>query len=292
MEDLACEVFADGLAAPEGPVCMGDGSVIVVEIAAGRVTRCWGDGRKETVATPGGGPNGAAVGADGALYVCNNGGIDHEKMCHASGVGHEGRIERIDLSSGRVERVYEHCDGEALSAPNDLVIDADGSIWFSDLGKFRERSHELGGIFHAQADGSAIRCLHRGVTGFNGVGLSPDGGTLYVAETFTGRLLGFDTRAGKAAGPWLVGRAPGLTGFDSLAVTEAGNICVACPSDAQIASFTPDGAVTIVPLPAEMTTNIAFGGTDSRTAFVTETHGGLLLRVRWTEPGLRLAFNA
>jgi len=57
MKPIEFELVADGLAFPEGPVAMADGSVIVVEVAGGRITRCWGDGRKEILAEPGGGPN-------------------------------------------------------------------------------------------------------------------------------------------------------------------------------------------------------------------------------------------
>ena len=76
------EIVAEHLAFPEGPVVMPDGSIIVVEIGAGRVTRIWGEGRTEVVAATGGGPNGAALGPDGAIYVCNSGAIDQELGCH------------------------------------------------------------------------------------------------------------------------------------------------------------------------------------------------------------------
>ena len=66
--------IATGLKFPEGPVAMDDGSVIIVEIPIGRITRVTMDGKLHTVATPGGGPNGLAVGPDGHLYCCNNGG--------------------------------------------------------------------------------------------------------------------------------------------------------------------------------------------------------------------------
>src|SRR3546814_4400574 len=71
--------IATSLRFPEGPVAMPDGSVIVVEIAAGRITRVRPDGTKETVAEPGGGPNGLAIGPDGKLYCCNNGGFRSEE---------------------------------------------------------------------------------------------------------------------------------------------------------------------------------------------------------------------
>ena len=66
--------IVSGLRFPEGPVAMPDGSIILVEIAAGRISRIMPDGRRLTVAEPGGGPNGAAIGPGGKLYVCNNGG--------------------------------------------------------------------------------------------------------------------------------------------------------------------------------------------------------------------------
>jgi gluconolactonase len=89
------EVIAEGLAFPEGPVVMDDGSVILVEIHAKQVTRCW-SGRTEVVATPGGGPNGAAIGPDGALYVCNSGGMGHDGSPTEQG--------RIEHSAGRAQR--------------------------------------------------------------------------------------------------------------------------------------------------------------------------------------------
>ena len=68
-------VLATGLEFPEGPVVMPDGSVVLVEIRGQRLTRVWPDGRKEVVAQIPGGPNGAALGPDGKMYVCNNGGF-------------------------------------------------------------------------------------------------------------------------------------------------------------------------------------------------------------------------
>ena len=70
---MKLEQVTDGLRFPEGPVAMADGSVLCVEIRRGTLTRVTPDGRKETVAQLGGGPNGAAIGPDGACYICNNG---------------------------------------------------------------------------------------------------------------------------------------------------------------------------------------------------------------------------
>jgi gluconolactonase len=283
------EIIAEGLGFPEGPVVMTDGSVIVVELNAERVTRCW-NGRTEVICQTGGGPNGAAIGPDGALWLCNNGGIGK------TGPGSEGRIERIDLATGRLERVYDGCDGIALEAPNDLVFDATGRLWFTDLGTIHldengVRGKKFGGFYTALPDGSAITAIKRGTLSYNGCGLSPDGRHLYVADTFQARLYRYDARV-EAQEPHYVGTGAGDVSFDSLAVSAAGNICVATMGTPGITTFTPDGAATLRAIPEDpYVTNIAFGGEDMRDAYVTLSHGGGLAKLRWDEPGLRLAFN-
>ncbi len=74
-EPLEYEVVAEGLRFPEGPVAMADGSVLLVEIAGSALSRVHPDGTTEVVADCGGGPNGAAVGPDGDVWLCNNGGF-------------------------------------------------------------------------------------------------------------------------------------------------------------------------------------------------------------------------
>jgi gluconolactonase len=288
-QDMPFELVADGLAFPEGPVVMADGSVIVVEIAAGRVTRCWND-RKEVVCETGGGPNGAAIGPDGALYVCNNGGLDPARNPAWTDESSPGRIERIDLATGRCERIYEACGGHPLSAPNDLIFDADGRLWFTDLGRLKGRARDLSGLYLCEPDGSSIIEVIHGAVSFNGVGLSPDGKTVYVADTMQARVLAFDA-VPKRSRARLVATVPGLVGLDSLAVTAAGNICVARLREGGIATVTPDGQVSTHAFPDSFTTNIAFGGADMRDAYITLSGSGRLVRTRWPEPGLRLHFN-
>jgi len=285
MADLPAgfELVADGLAFPEGPVVMADGSVIVVEIGGGRITRCW-SGRTETVATPGGGPNGAAIGPDGALYVCNNGGLPW------LGRPEPGRVERIDLSTGKVERLFDRCGDDPLSAPNDLVFDAEGNLWFSDLGKRRKRSSDVSALYCARPDGSAIVRIHDQAMSYNGVGLSPDGSTIYVADTFQARLYAFDRRV-EPQTPRFVATVPGPLGLDSLAVTAAGTVCVATIERGGIASVFPDGRVAHLPIDERYVTNIAFGGPDMCDVWITLSSTGRLVRTRWAEPGLKLAFN-
>lgn len=282
-------IVADGLGFPEGPVVMADGSVIVVELMAGRVTRCWG-GRKEVICEPGGGPNGAAIGPDGALWLCNSGGVGN------TGPGSEGRIERLDLATGRLERIYDACDGEPLEAPNDLAFDPEGRLWFTDLGTLHIEGHRIkgkafGGLYACEPNGSGITAIEPGTLSYNGIGLSPDRRSFYVTDTFQARLYRYDAVVAPQTAQY-VGTAPGPVTLDSLAVTASGTICVATLTEGGITTFTPTGEAKRIAIPGESSvTNIAFGGDDMRDAYITSSSTGRLVRVRWSEPGLKLPFN-
>ena len=305
MIDKALREIAGGLSFPEGPVALADGSILLVEIAAGRLTRVAPDGSKRTVAEMGGGPNGAAIGPDGKVYVCNNGGFRWHDL---PGVGRVpagqaddyagGRIERVDLASGKVETLYTECGGHPLKGPNDLVFDAHGGFYFTDLGKMRPREMDRGAVYYAKADGSAIKAVAFPSITPNGCGLSPDGRTLYFAETESARLWAMDIVApGEVRRePWpsvngarFLGGPGGYQRFNSLAVDSAGNICVATLIDGGITVFSPDGEILRhVPMPDPLTTNICFGGPELKTAYVTLSGSGRLVAFEWERPGLRL----
>jgi gluconolactonase len=165
---MEIQKVTDGLAFPEGPVALDDGSVLVCEIHAGLITRVRPDGSKETVADVGGGPNGAALGPDGALYVVNNGGFLWSEIAGmtipldlATGVNEPegftgGWVDRIDLDTGEVTRLYDEVEGHRLHSPNDIVFDEHGGFWFTDLGKVRALDLDRGALYYAQPDGSSV----------------------------------------------------------------------------------------------------------------------------------------
>lgn len=297
-------VMAEGLQFPEGPIALPDGSVLVVEIARGTLSRVTPDGSIEVVADCGGGPNGAAFGPDGRVWVCNNGGFEWRVVKGRYVPGRQpadysgGSIQAVDVETGEVETVYTECDGHLLRGPNDLVFDEDGGFWFTDPGKARKRERDIGGLYYARADRSDIRCVSWGLETPNGVGLSPDNRTVTVAMTTTGRVYQWKLSApGVVNSPYANDRGtmlmadPGENAFDSLAVDSEGHICVATIRDGGITDVAPDGTWTHVATGDRATTNICFGGSDLRTAYITCSSTGTLATTSWPRPGLPLHHN-
>jgi gluconolactonase len=306
--DVKFRQIADGLKFPEGPVALGDGSVVVVEIPTGLLWRIWPNGSKEVLADVGGGPNGAAVGPDGKIYVCQNGGFDWTPR---SRLGLQppdytgGSIQRVDLDTRAVEVLYTHGGDIPIRSPNDIVFDDHGGFWFTDYGKEREREMDVTGVFYAKADGSLCREAIFPMNRANGIGLSPDGKKLYVTETYTARLWQFDVESPGVVkipenpephGPHvyfghhgkLLACPGGLRVFDSLAVDREGNICVGTLIDGGITVVSPAGDYYHVPLPDAAVTNICFGGPHMSTAFITMSASGRVIAADWPTPGLPL----
>lgn len=319
MENLSApdnlHILTEDLRFPEGPVVMPDGSIVVCELAGGAVSRVTQDGDVSVLAEVGGGPNGAALGSDGLLYICNSGGYKVRKNNkHYILLGEPpedyrgGTIQRICPRSGTCETLCKSTDDILIHAPNDIVLDSHGGFYFTDFGKFFGSTVKLGSIFYARTDGSGIRRLVHPIQFPNGIGISPDGRTLFAAQTYSGVVVrwtivepgvivrhrgedGAETAAHSDRRPGsLVGASLARGEFDSLAIEADGSVCVATIDHPQggITTFRPDGSVERLALPDTSVTNICFGGSDLRTAFITLSHRNALARLPWPRPGLRL----
>lgn len=300
------KIAAANLEFPEGPIAMRDGSVLLVEIGRATLTRISAQGDIDIVAHLGGGPNGAAIGPDGAVYICNNGGMTFARgtdgTMFAHGVPQDykgGSIQRVDLETGASTTLYEACGGQRLRGPNDLVFDGAGGFWFTDMGKATDKTIDKGALYYALPDGSSITRIDVPLITPNGVGLSVDEKNLWVAETLTSRLWSIELSGpGRLARPvsmltppHVLGPLPGLQMFDSLALEADGRVCVATPLKGAITIFATDGTFEQIELPDLIPTNIAFGGADGRTAWITAGGTGRLLRAEWPRAGAPLAFG-
>ncbi len=287
--------IASGLRFPEGPVAMPDGSVVLVEIERRTLSRVTPDGKIHVIARLGGGPNGAALGPGGKIYVTNNGGL---KFVERPGklfpvlqaedyTG--GSIQIVDPETGTFDTLYDRCDGQRLRGPNDLVFDRTGGFWFTDLGKTRERDADRGVVYYAKADGSMIKEAIFPLERPNGIGL---------ARCWSFRLSA-PGQIESANGPYRGEKGTVVVGlggyqmFDSLAVDGEGHVCVATLITGAVSDIWPDGSrVDQYMLPDMMVTNVCFGGRELRTAYATLSMGGTLVSFAWPRPGLPLAFSA
>ena len=301
-------VLATGLEFPEGPVVMPDGSVVLVEIRGQRLTRVWPDGRKEVVAQIPGGPNGAALGPDGKMYVCNNGGFSWIPTRNTimpgpqpRGLSSAARSSASICKTARSKPWSTNAASIGLRGPNDLVFDRHGGLWFSDLGKRRARDMDVGAFYYIKPGMKEIVEAVHGVLPANGIGLSPDENTVYIAETPTARLWAYEVSEPGTIKPRDViyrgerGKPiAGLGGyqmFNSLAVEASGNVCVATLISGCISVIAPDGTIVEqVPTGDRVTTNIAFGGPELKTAYITLSGKGELIAMDWARPGLPLNF--
>ena len=305
------KTLATDLCFPEGPIAMPDGSIVLVELARGTLSRVDAEGVVSVVADLGGGPNGAAIGPDGFIYVCNNGGFDDDtdpsgrfaSQMPRQYVG--GSIQRVNLQTGETEDLYRECNGHSLRGPNDIIFDESGGFWFTDLGKTWPRAHDHGGVYYASIDGQNIQEVIYPLITPNGIGISPDGSTLYVAETSTGKIYQWTITgpgqldSGKSQRPRskLLYALPDGLRFDSMAVDASGYVNVGVLSLGSmtenaggVCEISPEGEARIISTGDPMTTNICFGGKDHRTAFITCSNSGTLRSFLWPREGIKLPF--
>jgi gluconolactonase len=318
-------VLADGLEYPEGPVYQSDGGVLLVEIHKGTLTRVNPDGTKQIIAKLEGGPNGAAVGPDGAIYICNDGGLGWIQIPATPKTlpvlvptGQPpnytgGSIQRV--SGSTFTTLYAQCQGSQLRSPDDLVFDASGNFWFTDWGKQRATDRDITAVYYAQSDGNKIVQAIPQRSAPNGIALSPDDSRLYVAETYARWILYWELASPGVIKPnpntldgsyLLTADIPGQGTLDSMAVDEEGNVYAATmlpqgPNPAipgGITVVSPEGKILdfielmVEGKPEPLPSNLCFGGPGRRTAFITLAGTGRLAACEMKIPGKPLHFGS
>jgi gluconolactonase len=282
--------FAGGLEGPEGPIALDDGSVLVVEGGAGALTRVGAEGDIDRLAECGGRPRGAALGPGGKVFLCNRGDPRPAGVRRTDAMS--GRIQIADMLTGEISDLYTMCDGRRLGSPCDLVFDRFGGFYFTDSSPARDG----GGIFYARDDGSRIHRLDVLVDRPAGIGLSPTGSHLHVAESPSGRILTWAIGPPGVLGEMsLFGVVPGLVRLASLAVELHGAVAVATnpagpDAAAGVTVLDPTGGVVefVGVGRRNAVTNLCFGGADLRTVYVSTLGSDAVCMERWDRPGLSL----
>jgi gluconolactonase len=297
--------LASGLFFPEGVCALGSGDLLFVEIGARHLCRLTAGGQLSTVATLGGGPNGCAIGPDGAAYVANDGGLTFRRSSgrnFVSGVPEDyvhGSIQRVDLRTGAASTLYTRAGANSLKGPNDLLFDSWGGIWFTDTGKMRERERDLGGLYWTKSDGSEIREVVFPLNAPNGIALGTDRRTLYVALSDKRQIVAYtltgpgqiETENGMPRQRLFSAPAGGFS-IDNIAVEESGAIVAAAVGYGGLVTIGPDGEVkSTMKLDDPIVTAMAFGGPDRKTLYVTLSSTGRIVAIDWPRPGLTSTFG-
>jgi gluconolactonase len=292
-------IVATGFAFPEGPSIDRHGVLYVTELARGCVSTVI-DGRRSVFAALRGSPNGSAFGADGMLYVCNNGG--NWPPTPSSGNKHGGGGGQASIQAVRPDGMFTTLltaiDGKPLNGPNDICFDDHRGFYFSDpawaprtaQGVARAEQSPPGDVCYVARDGRPSR-VWGGLLFPNGLHVTPDGKALVVAETGTGRVWWAAIHAPGVLGHREVAIDLGLaSGLDGMCFDAEGRLLIAGCGSASVHVLATDlhRLEQTITLSDPAITNLCFGGPDHRTLFITAASEGRVTSIVWPVPGMRL----
>jgi gluconolactonase len=256
---LQIEPVAAGFPGGEGPVWSRQGFLIFSDYSKDRLYKCVPGKTPEVYREDSHGANGNAMDRQGRLYSC------------------EYKARRVTRTGrdGRVEVLVDKFEGKRFNAPNDIVVRRDGHVYFTDplFTPLDQRDLDFYGVFHITPQGK-IEAIARMKTRPNGVTLSPDGKTLYVANTDERNIRAYILdRGGNASGERIaIADLPG--GPDGIRTDVKGNLYVAARG---VVVYSPDGKLLGTISPPVNPRNLAFGDSDLRTLYLV---GNSIFRVR------------
>jgi gluconolactonase len=264
----------DGLNFPEGPAYDGVSSIYLSNCYGGWITKYF-NAKADTFVIKNNSrinidkTNGLAYGKDGYLYACEYG---------------YGQILRIDQNKN-VEVYANGYDGTKFNRPNDLVIDANGNIYFTDP-KSYDKNILDGRIFFIDAKTKQIKLVADSLAFPNGINISPIDGKLYVGESAKQKIIRFDivnnsSITNKEDFIFLPGGDPDGIEFDV-----DGNLYVAHFGGKAVYIFSPDGKqLQKIETPGSKPTNLEFGDSNYKTLYLTEVETNALYKIKVDKPG-------
>jgi len=257
----------------EGPVFDAHGNLYFTDIPSGRIFRASRTGSIELVVEYDGWPNGLKFHRDGRLFVAD----------------YKNGIMLADIDSGRVEPYLVRANLERFKAINDLAFDDSGTLYFTDQG-LSGLNDPSGRVFRVRGDGT-VDCLLDNVPSPNGIVMGADGETLFVAATRANAVMRVPfLRSGAAAKVGTFIQLSGGGGPDGIAAMEDGGLAVAHIGLGTVWIFDAAGIPVeqVRSCTGKLTTNIAFGGEDRRSVYITEATGAAILVGHVARPGRAL----
>jgi gluconolactonase len=255
----------------EGPSFDREGNLYVVDIPHGRVFRISPSGKFDVVAEYDGEPNGLKIHKDGRIFIAD----------------YKNGLMRLDPVSGAVTPMLERRRSERFKGLNDLFFGANGDLYFTDQGE--TGLHDPTGRVYRLTPEGRLDCLVATVPSPNGLVMDRDEKALFVAATRGNCVwrLPNPREANSAKVGVFVQLSGGPGGPDGLALDEEGNLAVAHFGLGCVWVFTPHGEplYRVNSCRGRLTTNIAYGGSDRRTLFITESDSGCVLRAELPVPG-------
>lgn len=287
---------ATGLAFTEGPAVDQAGNVYFSDIEGNRIMKLAADGTRSVFREPSGRTNGQSFDQQGRLYHCEGAEF---------GPGGARRVTRTNLETGEYEVLTERYDGLRYNSPNDICADGQGRIYFTDprYGDRSDMEMEIEGVYRIDLDGSVERIIQQpDIERPNGIAITQDSRTLYLVDscpTVGGNrkiwAFDLDDEGNPSSQRVVFDFAPGRGG-DGMRIDQQGNLLVAAgimvPRGPHETDDVPPGIYFIsaagelqgrIPIYEDVLTNLAFGGTDGRTLYITA--GKTLFTTRVEVPG-------